>query len=91
MVNTIIFEVTIWENATSKLWPGEHRGQTRASSLDNLDLEIYFLSLLCYDLLDGVSEHGPRGGGNEATDIVIGAEPCFFCHGFLLGSLFSLE
>ena len=91
MVNSIVLKVTIREDAASKLGLGEHGGQTRARSLDYLYLHVDLLSLLCHHLLDDVGEHGPGGGGKEAADIVIGAEPGFFGHGFLLGPLFSLE
>ena len=91
MVNAVVLEVTIWENATSKLWPGEHGGQARARSLYNFDLHVDFLALLSYHLLDGVGKHGPGGGGKEAADIGRWAEPGLLGHGLLLGPLLSLE
>ena len=91
MVNSIVLKVTIREDAASQLGLGEHGGQTRARSLDYLYFHVDLLSLLCHHLLDVVGEHGPGGGGKEATDIGRWSEPGLLGAGLLLGPLLSLE
>ena len=47
------------------------------------------MSLFCHHLLDGVGQHGPGGGGEEATDIGRWSEPGLLGASLLLGPLLS--